>query len=184
MAKTNGPLLSINAYGSVGKINTYSHRKTGNQCRYQRRQKDSKSDAQLRNREYIFLLHFLWTQLSAAQKATFSQFVPDQNLPNYNAFIKCNLIRLYNSQRLLKAFPNTFFDEWFTLPTIQLPYTPSISNITQNYYTIIGRSSPQNDMTARRKSTKRRETKTKTKDRKSTRLISSHSAKSRMPSSA
>jgi hypothetical protein len=141
MAKTHGPLLSVNASGSVGKINTYSHRKTGNQCRYQRKQKDSETAAQLNQRGLIAFLHFLWQDLSAAEKLSWAGFYPAENLPGYNAFIKKNTEQFSKKDYYFRTTSGTRFDKFLDLPNINLGYTASDFRPIKNHYSLFANAS-------------------------------------------
>lgn len=135
MAKTHGPLLSINASGTVGKTNTYSRRSSGNQVRYQRKQKDAFSPKQLMHREKIWLMHFLWSKCAAADKTSFNNAFPSLNIPGYNAFIKINLARYNDGLAYIKNMDGTTFDAFYDLPAVKLPFNCSNRKNTANMFT-------------------------------------------------
>ena len=68
MAKTSGPLLSNSAWGSIGERLTFSRRKTGQQARFQRAQKDANSADQLVQRVKYSLGLDLWRSLPDVEK--------------------------------------------------------------------------------------------------------------------
>lgn len=142
MAKTFGPLLSISASGSVGKTHTYSNRKTGNQVRYQRKQKDSKSDSQLDQRELIYIIHFLWTQISATQKAIWNTHARTLNISGYNAFIKVNLRRYKNEEFFTKDLTGTRFNSFYDLPAVLLNLTPTSNFINYGHFSLCFQETP------------------------------------------
>ncbi len=48
--KVQGPLFSLEAHGTIGDLLTFSKRRTGQQVRYQRKQKDAQSVDQVSHR--------------------------------------------------------------------------------------------------------------------------------------
>jgi len=74
MAKLKGPLLSINAHGSIGKRITYSQRASGNQVRFQRANHDRKSASQLSERTLFLEALGKWDDLTNSQKEQWNEF--------------------------------------------------------------------------------------------------------------
>lgn len=88
MAKLTGPLMSQNASGSIGARLTFSRRKTGQQARFQRAQKDKKSVGQLRNREVYFEAVGDWQALPVAEKEIYNKKAVGRGLTGFNLFVK------------------------------------------------------------------------------------------------
>jgi hypothetical protein len=89
MAKIEGPLMSIEAHGSIGPRLTFSSRKTGQQVRFQNRQVDVKSAGQIDQRKLFFLAKAAWHTLTSTQQENYNQITKSQNLnmTGYNYFI-------------------------------------------------------------------------------------------------
>jgi len=68
MAKTFGPLHSDSASGTIADVLTFSQRASGNQCRYQKKQKDANSPAQNIQRVKFNLGLDLWTSMPSTEK--------------------------------------------------------------------------------------------------------------------
>ena len=64
MAKLAGPLLSLQASGSLGPRLTFSQRKSGPQVRFQRAQADVITDARTTQREYFQTAVSWWHELT------------------------------------------------------------------------------------------------------------------------
>jgi hypothetical protein len=73
MAKLTGPLLSVNAHGTVADVLTFSKRSSGNQVRYQRAQKDYENAARKIARDAFRNALLLWNALTAAEKAYWNE---------------------------------------------------------------------------------------------------------------
>lgn len=74
MAKLNGPLLSLQAHGSIGPRLTYSERKSGSQVRFQRAQKDYVNLARSIQRGYFQTSAGWWSEMTAAEKSGFGGY--------------------------------------------------------------------------------------------------------------
>ncbi len=68
MAKLNGPLLSIEARGSLGPRLTFSMRRSGPQVRFQRAQADVITSARTLQRSYFSMAAGWWGELSQAEQ--------------------------------------------------------------------------------------------------------------------
>lgn len=68
MSKTFGPLHSDKCSGTIADVLTFSERATGSQCRYQKKQKDANSPAQLLQRVKFNLGLELWTSMPGTEK--------------------------------------------------------------------------------------------------------------------
>lgn len=73
MAKLNGPLLSLDAHGSVGRALTFSSRRSGAQVRFQKKQPDYENAARETVRNAYRWAIELWNYLPAAEKAYWTE---------------------------------------------------------------------------------------------------------------
>ena len=69
MAKTQGPLLSKHAHGTLGGVLTFSLRKKVNQVRFQRKQKDRVTSSRSTQRSYFVKAVSWWHELNSAEQA-------------------------------------------------------------------------------------------------------------------
>jgi len=74
MAKLQGPLLSVNAHGSIAKRITYSKRASGNQARFQRANKDANTSSQQTQRSLFLEARDKWLLLTDAQKELWKEY--------------------------------------------------------------------------------------------------------------
>jgi len=74
MAKLEGPLLSVNAHGSIGKRLTYSRRSTGNQARFQRANHDANSASQQSQRALFLVALGKWNSLTDEQQELWNEY--------------------------------------------------------------------------------------------------------------
>ena len=74
MAKLNGPLLSVNAHGSIAKRITYSKRYTGNQVRFQRANKDANTSSQQTQRALFLEALEKWNSLTPSEKEQWNEY--------------------------------------------------------------------------------------------------------------
>lgn len=75
MAKTKGPLLSLNAHGRVSQELTYSTRKSGSQVRFQRNQVDVTTTARTTQRGYFEEAFGKWNSLTDEQQQQWNDFI-------------------------------------------------------------------------------------------------------------
>ena len=75
MAKIKGPLLSNEASGSIGPRLAFSQRKSGQQVRHQKAQKDLTTAGRTVQRDYFIEAYGKWNSLSAAQQKQWNDFV-------------------------------------------------------------------------------------------------------------
>jgi len=68
VAKLDGPLFSLAAHGKFAKCLTYSRRPGVNVARFQRKQKDYKTDAQAIQRQRFLTANAIWRNLTPEQK--------------------------------------------------------------------------------------------------------------------
>ena len=74
MAKLKLPLLSESASGSIKGRLTFSKRKTGNQARYQRGQKDYVNPARAKQRGYFQTATGWWGEMTTEEQAGFAGY--------------------------------------------------------------------------------------------------------------
>jgi len=68
MVKITGPLHSDSASGTISDVLTFSNRATGQQCRYQRKQKDVITPLRTAQRFKFSLAKDWWLQLNGSEK--------------------------------------------------------------------------------------------------------------------
>lgn len=90
MAKTKGPLLSLDAHGSLNKILTYSNRKSGQQVRKYNKPLAVPSAKQRGQRRLTEFLVAQWQNMSSGQRATWevNAKASGKNLPGYQYFLR------------------------------------------------------------------------------------------------
>jgi len=92
MPKVTGPLGSLSASGSVGDILTFSQRKSGQQVRFQRKQKDVLTAGRIAHRAEYSAGVSLWNNLTSAQKLWFKTAVRGIAMTPFSLFIKNYLL--------------------------------------------------------------------------------------------
>ena len=96
MARTTGPLFSLDASGSVGGAITFSKWKGRNYVRRRIIPSNPKSGAQVGRRAMFAFLSKAWTDLTAPEQASW-QTIADQVVASpFNAYIKANMKRWHN----------------------------------------------------------------------------------------
>lgn len=90
MAKLRNPLFSIDAHGSIGKIITYSKRKSGNQVRSYTKPQKPPSAKQRGQRRLTQFLVAQWQNMSDGDKATWATNAAASklNLSGYHYFLR------------------------------------------------------------------------------------------------
>lgn len=103
MAKTTGPLLSIEAHGSLSKILTYSRRRSGSQARKYNKPTVPATAKQRGQRRLTEFLVAQWQNMSAADKATWAANARPTglNLSGYHYFLRTAQKDLYTHHGLL-----------------------------------------------------------------------------------
>jgi len=91
MAKVTSPLLSETASGTVGDLLTFSVRKSGQQVRFQRKQKDVFSERREEVRERYRAAVDAWQLLSAPEKRLYTISAKRMQLTGYNLFLSLYL---------------------------------------------------------------------------------------------
>ena len=75
MAKLEGPLLSVDAHGTLGGVLTYSKRKIVKQVRFQRKQKDVITTDRTTNRTYFQEAVAAWHTLPGGEQDQWNDFI-------------------------------------------------------------------------------------------------------------
>lgn len=103
MAKTTGPLLSLEAHGSLSKILTYSKKRTGSQARKYNKPTLPASAAQRGQRRLTEFLVAQWINMSDADKATWAANARASglNLSGYHYFLRTAQRDLYTHHGLV-----------------------------------------------------------------------------------
>ena len=103
MAKTKGPLLSLEAHGSLAKTLNYSQRKSGSQCRKYNKPLVTPSAAQRGQRRLTEFLVAQWQNMSDADKATWATnaAASKYNLAGYHYFLREAQRDLYTHHGLI-----------------------------------------------------------------------------------
>lgn len=91
MPKVHGPLFSIEAHGSIAHVLTFSKRRTGQQVRYQRKQKDYTNAARTAVRAAYAAAVSAWNDLEEDMKEFYRQRSVSLDITGYNFFVKLYL---------------------------------------------------------------------------------------------
>jgi lysophospholipase L1-like esterase len=91
MAKLKGPLFSLEAHGSIGDELTFSKRKSGNQVRFQRKQKDVITADRTIQRDAFKSAPAVWAILADSIKSALNVVASLKNLTGYNFFVQSYL---------------------------------------------------------------------------------------------
>lgn len=91
MAKTEGQLFSVRAYGTIGKILTYQGRGGYRHTHKKAIPKDARTPAQLADRQAFATAVAGWHNLTDEQKAVYNALGPKYgNITGFNVYIKLN----------------------------------------------------------------------------------------------
>jgi len=88
MAKSKGPLFSENASGSVTPVLTFSLRNSGQQVRYQRKQKDKITAGRIPVRANYAVAVSAWNFMSDDEKSAWDSSASGLHMTGYNLFVK------------------------------------------------------------------------------------------------
>lgn len=88
MSKVKGPLGSLAAHGSVAGVLTFSVRKSGQQVRFQQKQKDAQSAGQLVQRADYLLAVKSWNEMSLEDKEVWKTLAVRKRMSGYNFYLK------------------------------------------------------------------------------------------------
>jgi len=92
MAKSFGPLLSIEAHGKFGERLTFSKRESGQQVRFQRAQKDFLSAARITQRALYREAVESWRSLTDEQKYEWRVLAIGKHYSGYNLYVQNYLL--------------------------------------------------------------------------------------------
>ena len=92
MAKITGPLLSATASGKIGERLTFSQRKSGQQARFQRAQKDVVNDSHLLVRAKYSEACVAWGLLFNEEKQVYRNLAQGKPLTGFNQFVKAYML--------------------------------------------------------------------------------------------
>jgi len=93
MVKVKGPMMSIDASGTLAGTFVFSKWKGRNTVRSHAVPANPKTAAQTSTRAMMKFLSQSWTNLSTAQKATFDALAATYAISPFNAFVKYNMAR-------------------------------------------------------------------------------------------
>lgn len=88
MAKVKNPLMSISASGSIAENLTFSIKKTGQQVRWQKKQKDVESYARNVQRSAYSKAVVAWRVLDQVEKNSWKTLAGCSPLTGYNLFVR------------------------------------------------------------------------------------------------
>ncbi len=91
MPKIIGPLFSESASGSVSPVLTFSRRKSGQQVRYQRKQKDVLTADRITARSAYSMAVASWNLLSLAEKNYYNVLAVGKHMTGYNLYMQLNI---------------------------------------------------------------------------------------------
>jgi len=105
MVKLTGPIQSLAASGSIAKAITASSWKGRQYLKRRPVPEDPQSPAQIAQRAMVTFLSTVWSTLSHADQATWSEVAASTQVPPYNAFLGYNLDRLHTVRGPTKKYP-------------------------------------------------------------------------------
>ena len=91
MAKLTSPLLSQTASGTIAGVLTFSSRKSGQQVRFQKKQKDVITSARTAQRALYSQAVSAWNLLTPTEKSNWTRQAKGQNLTGFNLYISIYL---------------------------------------------------------------------------------------------
>lgn len=107
--------MSESASGTFGKVLTFSKRKSGQQVRFQKKQKDVISENRTLQRDKYLLAVGAWNGLTPAEKSQWTKQAKGQALTGYNLFLSIYLNTQVNDNDLaiygLAIFGNTIYGD-------------------------------------------------------------------------
>lgn len=108
MAKTKLPLFSLTASGSVAGLLTFSQRNTGQQVRYQRKQKDRYTNSRALQRWRYMEAVNSWNNLDEFEKNHLSMEARGLYMTGYNLHVK-RYLELLKDRTPVAVFGVAFF---------------------------------------------------------------------------
>jgi len=117
MAVLTGPLMSLDASGTIGKTVTYSKWKGRHYARSRVVPKNPKSVMQTGVRAMMGWLSKRWTSISANNKLTWAALAASKEITKFNAFVGANLSRWQINQTPTDANPAAEASAGLTITT-------------------------------------------------------------------
>ena len=115
MAKIKGPLLSHEARGTIAEKLTFSVRSSGQQARFQKKQKDILTAGRVSQREIYSDSVEAWNALSQEEKAVYNQEAGPYEYTGYNLFMRLFLSDYIQGRNKafygIAIFGNTIYGE-------------------------------------------------------------------------
>ncbi len=107
MAKTKGPLLSLEAHGSLAKTLNYSQKRTGSQCRKYNKPLVAPTPTQRARRRLTDFLVAHWQGMTTGQKAAWETRAraAGLSLAGYHYFLRAAQRDLYTEHGLVAFWP-------------------------------------------------------------------------------
>lgn len=105
MARVTGPLMSIDASGTLGKTLTFAKWKGRNYVRERVIPANPKSALQTGVRSMMSFLSQMWQGIAALDKATWDTLAETKAISAFNAYVSENLTRWQNFFSPTEAFP-------------------------------------------------------------------------------
>lgn len=105
MAVVNGPLMSLDASGTVAETLVYGHWKGRNVVRQRVVPNNPKSAAQTGQRSMFAFLTKHWSLLSGADQATYDDLAESQQITAFNAYVQVNLDRWQQNKAPSETYP-------------------------------------------------------------------------------
>jgi len=100
MAKITGPLMSSTASGSIAETLTFSKKRTGQQVRIQRKQKDVITPARTAQRNLYSEALSEWRSFSFSVKSAYELEAYPKKITGFNLFVKKYLLNLFSFKGL------------------------------------------------------------------------------------
>lgn len=107
MVRTRGPLLSVNATGTLAKMLIHSSCRGTSYTKRHVIPHDPKTAKQMAGRAYMRWLTRNWAQVTTPQRNTWAALAESLNLPQYQAYLKHNATRWASFHGPTNAYPAT-----------------------------------------------------------------------------
>ena len=99
MAKIKGPLLSQRASGTIAERLVFSLRSSGQQARFQNKQKDVITDLRTTQRAYYLAAVSAWNLLNSSEKQEWREQAVSKHYTGYNLFVKIYINNLIYAEQ-------------------------------------------------------------------------------------
>ena len=105
MAKTKGPLMSLAASGLIAERLVFSQRRSGQQARFQKAQKDVITPDRTISRSNYSAAVAAWNNLDLVIKDSFNNLAAGKAFTGYNLFVKLYMTgKIVNSDNAIYGF--------------------------------------------------------------------------------